>query len=187
MSHRQCFELIITCLLMVMAAVFAPRVLGEEAIDKVFPFAGPPPAFNGLGPGDSLSISPRDHCPVCGMYPSRIPQCAAGMRLEDGRTYYFCSNRCLLLAWRRPRTYLGPQAVVSRLVVLDYFSGQPLDGARAWWITGSDVIGPMGPALVTLDTQKDVAAFVRRHGSTHRFKLDQIDEALWRTIMPAEH
>ena len=124
---------------------------------------------------------------MCGMFPSRIPECAAAMKLKDGRTYYFCSNRCLLTAWHQPRSYLGPEAVVSRMVVLDYFRGQPLDGSMVWWVAGSDVIGPMGPALVTLDSHEAVEAFVRRHGGKQRFKLDQMDDALWRRILPTGH
>ena len=118
------------------------------------------------------------------MFPSRIPQCAAGLELRDGRTYYFCSNRCALQTWRQPLTYLGADAVVSRFVVLDYFSGRPIEAVTAWWIVGSDVVGPMGPALVTLHTRKDVEAFQRRHGGSHIFRLDQIDDALWRIIIP---
>lgn len=146
----------------------------------------PPPASEGLGPDGALRISPKDHCPVCGMFPARIPHCAAGLRLTDGRTFYFCSNRCLLSAWRHPRRHLGADAQIDRMVVLDYFSGKPLDGLTAWWIAGSDVSGPMGPALVTLESKQDVEAFQRRHGGTRVFKPDQIDASLWRKIMPSD-
>lgn len=146
----------------------------------------PPPAPEGMGPDGALRISPKDHCPVCGMFPARIPQCAAGLRLADGRTFYFCSNRCLLIAWRHPRRHLGANARIDRVVVLDYFSGKPLDGLTAWWIAGSDVVGPMGPALVTLESEQDVEAFQRRHGGIQVFKPDQIDASLWRQIMPSD-
>jgi nitrous oxide reductase accessory protein NosL len=120
------------------------------------------------------------------MFPFRIPQCAAGLRLKGGRTYYFCSNRCLLSTWRYPHIHLGKEAVIAQMVVRDYFSGQPLDGGTAWWIAGSDVIGPMGPALVTLQSSRDIETFQRRHGGAHLFKLDQIDATLWQKIMPAD-
>lgn len=146
----------------------------------------PPPAVQGLGPDGTLRLSATDHCPICGMFPARMPHCAAGLRLTDGRTFYFCSNRCLLSAWRYPHRHLGADARIDRMVVLDYFSGKPLDGLNAWWIVGSDVIGPMGPALVTLGSEQDVEAFQRRHGGTQVFKPDQIDASLWRKIMPSD-
>jgi nitrous oxide reductase accessory protein NosL len=120
------------------------------------------------------------------MLPVRNPLCAAGLRLADGRTFYFCSNRCLLTAWRQPHRHLGANARIDRMVVLDYFSGKPLDGLTAWWIAGSDVIGPMGPVLVTLESEQDVKAFQRRHGGTQVFKPGQIDASLWNTIMPSD-
>jgi nitrous oxide reductase accessory protein NosL len=143
----------------------------------------PPPAATSLGPGGDLQISKKDHCPVCGMFPARIPQCAAGLSLHDGRTYYFCSNRCLLMAWRRPENVFGPGSKIQRMVVLDYFSGRPIDGSTAWWIAGSDVVGPMGPALVTFQSSRDGDAFRRRHGGDVPFKLDQLDAALWEKIL----
>ena len=145
------------------------------------------PAAKGLGPQGQLQPSPADRCPVCGMRPARHPKNAAAVVLRDGRTFYFCSNRGLVQALRQPDAYLGiPGADIAQAVVLDYFSGQPIDAQAAHWVTGSDVVGPMGRSWVTLRTASDAERFVRRHGRTHQFQLEDLDEATWHALTQAQ-
>lgn len=149
---------------------------------------GPPAAVHAPDPDGSLRLDPGDHCPICGMFPARLPEYAAALQLNDNRTFYFCSNRCLVGAWRNSETYLGvPADAIKRVIVLDYFDGTPVDGRSAWWIAGSDVIGPMGPALVTLKADDQVAVFKERHGGSLVFRLDQVDAALWSKIVSPEN
>ena len=138
-----------------------------------------------------MTLSESDRCPVCAMFPARRPQTAAAMTLKSGETFYFCGNGCLLRAWLRPTVYLGkPQVEIDRLVVRDYFSGQPIDGRSATWVAGSDVVGPMGPAIIALGDEAQLATFKNRHGGKTVFTFDHVDDALWKTIshrdLPAE-
>ena len=86
------------------------------------------------------------------MFPARRPQTAAAMTLKSGETFYFCGNGCLLRTWLRSNGLPGKnlRRRLIGLVVRDYFSGQPVDGRAATWVAGSDVIGPMGPAIIAL-------------------------------------
>ena len=144
---------------------------------------GPKPASEPLPSDGHLAPSKTDRCPVCAMFPSRYPRAAAAMTLNDGTTYYFCSNGCLLRTWLRPGAYLGKeQAAIERLVVLDYFSGRPIDAHTATWVAGSDVVGPMGPAIIALGAAGHATSFKKRHGGKIVFTLDQLDDNLWRKI-----
>jgi nitrous oxide reductase accessory protein NosL len=118
------------------------------------------------------------------MFPAKQPKSTAGMILADGRSYYFCSNSCLLRTYRHPSIYLGGEApVVVRMLVLDYFSGASIDADSAWWVAGSDVIGPMGPALVALGSRSDAAAFVQRHGGREVFQIKTTDDVMWERLL----
>ncbi len=131
----------------------------------------------------AMQIAPKDRCPVCGMFPVKRPEHAAAMVLDDGRTFYFCANRCLLRTWRDADRYLNVDAAaIERMVVLDFFSGAPLDAHTAMWVAGSDVVGPMGAALATLRSPEDAVRFQARHGGTTVFQLNQIDDALWAVL-----
>jgi nitrous oxide reductase accessory protein NosL len=144
---------------------------------------GPTPAVKGLGHDGQMAISPVDRCPVCAMFPARYQQTAAAMVLKNGHVFYFCSNGCLIRAWLRPGRYLGKKrSDIHRLIVRDYFSGRPIEAASATWVAGSDVVGPMGPAVIALEDAGHLAAFKRRHGAKAVFTFDQINAELWERI-----
>ncbi|BBO91441.1 nitrous oxide reductase accessory protein NosL [Desulfosarcina ovata] len=144
---------------------------------------GPKPALKALSADGQMVMSPSDRCPVCAMFPARRPDSAAAMTLTSGETFYFCSNGCLLRTWLRPGAYLGrDRSEIDRLVVWDYFSGRPIDARNAVWVAGSDVIGPMGPAIVALEDSGQLDTFNRRHHGKTVFRFDQLNDDLWRRI-----
>jgi nitrous oxide reductase accessory protein NosL len=148
---------------------------------------GPRPAVQSISADGRLNLGKSDRCPVCAMFPYRYPQTAAGMTLKNNTTFYFCSNGCLLRSWLRPTVYLGRhRSAIDRLVARDYFCGAPVDGCAALWVAGSDVIGPMGPAIVALGYANQLEAFRKRHGGSAVFTLDELDDNLWRRIHKAE-
>jgi copper chaperone NosL len=168
-----------------------PLIPQAQADDPVkgpaAPRMRPPAAQQPLADDGQMRIGPQDRCPVCGMLPSKRLQTATAMVLADGRTYYFCGNGCLLLTWHNTATYLNvPRERIQRMVVQDYFSGTPLDARVALWVAGSDVIGPMGKALVALSTEAEVARFKERHGGTRVFQLSEMDDALWAALFPPQ-
>ncbi|MDJ0803153.1 MAG: nitrous oxide reductase accessory protein NosL [Desulfobacterales bacterium] len=143
----------------------------------------PRPGKTPLDNQNRMHISRSDRCPVCAMRPAKYPRFAAAIRLQDGTTFYFCSAGCMLKAWLRPDVFLGVRAEDRRQpVAQDYFSGQPLDARHAYWVSGADVLGPMGPALIPLHRSAHVDAFRRRHGGTRVFRLEDLDEDNWKKL-----
>jgi nitrous oxide reductase accessory protein NosL len=165
------------------SALFLTGLLLLIAVSGVTADGGPRPSVESLSTDGQMRIGPSDRCPVCAMFPVRYPRTAAAMVLTGGTTFYFCSNGCLLRAWLRPTVYLArPREAIDRLVVRDYFSGGSIDAHTALWVAGSDVIGPMGPALIALEDAAGLAAFKKRHGAAIVFSLNQLDDALWQRI-----
>jgi copper chaperone NosL len=165
--------------------VTAALILLSDAVQSAD--GGPAYALKSLSADGQMTLSESDRCPVCAMFPARRPQTAAAMTLKSGETYYFCGNGCLLRTWLRSMVYLNkPQAEIDRLVARDYFSGQPVDGRTATWVAGSDVVGPMGPAIIALGDAAQLAAFKNRHGGKTVFTLNQVDDALWKKISRRE-
>lgn len=145
--------------------------------------AVPPPAQKGIGAQGKLQLHPEDLCPVCAMRPAKRPKFAAAIELTDQRTYYFCGNGCMIRAWLHPREYLNA-APEERLkpVVQTFFKGRPMDGREVTWVAGSDVTGPMGPAIVALESPEMAKAFRERHGGKHQFMLEEMNDTLWEKI-----
>jgi copper chaperone NosL len=145
--------------------------------------ARPAPAVQGLGEGDELRPGEHDRCPVCAMVPAKRPRNAAAIEQTDGTTHYFCGTGCMIRSWRHPEVYLGTTPdLLGRPVVQEYFDGKPIDARSAIWVAGSDVIGPMGPALVPLANEEDAATFEERHGGKHRFQLHALTDERWTEI-----
>jgi nitrous oxide reductase accessory protein NosL len=144
--------------------------------------AGSPVAPGRLGLDDNhrMQISSQDRCPVCGMKVIRYPKFSSAIQLNNRDTYYFCSNGCMLKAWLHPEIFLKTsRQALSLAVARDYFSGRQVDAQDVFWIAGSDVIGPMGPAMVALQESHGVDAFLKRHGGRKVFRLQELTDELW--------
>ena len=148
--------------------------------------ADSPSAIPGKRPLDAdgrMRVSEGDRCPVCAMEVIRHPKFASAIALKDGRTFYFCGTGCMIRTWLHPEVFLGvPPEALDRPIVHDYFTGREVDARRVIWVAGSDVVGPMGPALVPIAEDSHVEAFQRRHGGDRTFRLDELDDAAWTEI-----
>jgi len=146
---------------------------------------GPEAAQVGLDGQGHMRPSGEDRCPVCAMpvlEPTR-PLLSA-ISLDDGRTFYFCGTGCMIKTWLAPEQYLrATKEALDRPVVREYFDGDHVDARSVTFVTGSDVVGPMGPAIVPLDSAEDVETFQRRHGGTKSFSLNELDAASFRSIL----
>lgn len=170
--------MLITICLSGLAAALTPPAAWTGELGR-----GPRPAAQPVDDNGRMHISEDDRCPVCAMNVQAHRKFAGAIQLLDGRTFYFCSTGCMIRAWLHPELFLNvPKAHLKRTVVQDYFSGEHLDGASVVWVAGSDVVGPMGPALVPLKSEKDLAAFKARHGAKTTFRLDEMNDAAWERI-----
>jgi nitrous oxide reductase accessory protein NosL len=142
--------------------------------------ASPAAALQGLDAAGQFRIGAEDRCPVCAMPVSDHAKFASAIELADGRTFYFCGTGCMIRTWMHPEAYLhAARTDLKRAVTRDYFAGQPLDAGEAVFVAGSDVVGPMGPALVPLRNDADVRTFNERHGGKTTFRLADMDDARW--------
>ena len=113
----------------------------------------------------------------------RYPKSSSAIQLRGGTTYYFCSTGCMIRSWMHPEIYLGcPTADLKQPVVKEYFTGRHIDARNAIFVFGSDVIGPMGPALVPVMNAHYLKTFKRRHGGKTEFRLKTLDDARWLEI-----
>ena len=145
--------------------------------------AHPKPGLHPLDENGRMLVSPGDRCPVCGMKVEKHRKFAGAIQLSDKTTYYFCGTGCMIRTWMHPEIFLGiDKANVKLPVAREYFTGREVDARDVIWVAGSDVIGPMGPALVPLKDENSLKVFMQRHGGRTTFRLEDMDDALWRAI-----
>jgi nitrous oxide reductase accessory protein NosL len=117
------------------------------------------------------------------MQVSKHQKFACAIELKNGKTFYFCGSGCMIRSWMHPDIFLGvTKTELKRSVVQDYFTGDQVSGESVFWVAGSDVIGPMGPALVPLKNEKGLEVFKRRHGAKTVFRLSEMTDEKWQQI-----
>ena len=158
-------------------SIFHFPVLADDS--KTGPHSGLKP----LDESGAMQISSQDRCPVCAMQVSKYEKFACAVQLIDGRTYYFCGTGCMIRSWMHPEIFLGAtKEELKRSVVQDYFSGEQVPGRSVYWVAGSDVIGPMGPALVPLKDEQHLDVFKKRHGAKAVFRLSEMTDEKWQQV-----
>ena len=135
-------------------------------------------------PETPLKPGHRDRCPVCGMFVMPYPEWIAQVRLRDGSTVFFdgCKDlfRYLLLNNRhRPE---GSGKGVAAIFVTNYYDGETIAARNAYFVVGSDVMGPMGPELVPHRSYGAAADFVKDHHGLAILRFDDINEGVIRAI-----
>lgn len=155
----------------------------EQAVPNQAVAAALAPAKRGLDAQGQMRPSEGDRCPVCAMDVTRHPKFASAIQLEDGSTYYFCGTGCLIKSWLHPEIFLArTKGELKRAVTREYFGGKTVDALAAHWVAGSDVVGPMGPALVPLEREADIETFKQRHGGKTTFKLSSLTDERWEQL-----
>ncbi len=139
-----------------------------------------PKAGAGLDAQGQMVVGDDDRCPVCAMRVKEHPKFASAIALDDGTTYYFCGTGCMMRSWLHPEVFLGADPKrLDRAVTPEYFTGKHVDATSVVWVAGSDVVGPMGPALVPLADDASATKFKERHGGKTTFKLGELTDEKW--------
>lgn len=123
---------------------------------------------------------PKDLCPVCGMLVSKYPHWVATIVYKDGHAHHFDGAKDLFKFWFDPPKYAAGhnREQMARITVTDYYNLQAVDARAAFYVTGSDVLGPMGHELVPLATQADAEDFMKEHKGKRILRFDQVTKAL---------
>ena len=90
--------------------------------------------------------SPQDKCPVCGMFVAKYPDFMAEIIFKDGSYAVFDGAKDMFhyyLDLHRYNPSKTPEDIES-IYVTDYYCLDIIDGAKALFITGSNITGPMG-------------------------------------------
>ncbi|MDZ7640917.1 MAG: nitrous oxide reductase accessory protein NosL [Desulfurivibrio sp.] len=124
-------------------------------------------------------IDAREKCPVCGMFPARYPQWISQLQLAGGEVFYFDGMKDLLAYYFNPAEFGGAaDQEVAAIWTRDYYTTEWIDARRAYFVTGSDVHGPMGHEFVPLASEDKARSFKKDHGGEQILRFEQIDPEL---------
>jgi len=123
---------------------------------------------------------PKDLCPVCGMLVSKYPNWVATIVYKDGHAHHFDGAKDMFKFWFDPAKYAAGhrREDMAALSVTDFYNLQAIDARKAWYVVGSDVLGPMGHELVPLATKEDAADYLKDHKGRRILRFDQVTKEL---------
>lgn len=127
---------------------------------------------------------PQGNCAVCGMFVANFPDWAAAVTFKDGTTAWFDGPKdlfaCLLdLGRYAPRRKM---ADIVSVRMKDYYGLAPIDGRKAFYVLGSEVMGPMGRELVPFASEADARDFVRDHKGKRILGFQEVTPAVLKSL-----
>jgi len=126
----------------------------------------------------------RDRCPVCGMLVAPYADWTGQVQHGDGETVFFDGNKDLftyLLNLERYATEKNRTNVVA-VFVTNYYDGEMISARTAFFVTGSNVMGPMGQELVSHRSIEAAEDFMADHKGERILRFDEVSEEILRNL-----
>ena len=132
-------------------------------ITSSFCFASPPAA-----PGA------KDRCAVCGMFVAPYPNWVSIVQFKDGTKAYFDGPKDMFTYVFNLKKYnsAAKPEDIAEIYVTEYYSTQLQKAAEVFFITESDVMGPMGTELIPIAGKEAALTFLRDHKGKKIMQFD---------------
>jgi nitrous oxide reductase accessory protein NosL len=120
----------------------------------------------------------KDLCPVCGMLVSKYPNWVAVVRYRDGHAHFFDGPKDMFKYLHDYAQYAPGHRKqdIAGMHVTEFYSLGKMDARKAFYVIGSDVLGPMGNELVPLETRADAEEFLKDHKGKQILAFEQVTE-----------
>lgn len=121
-----------------------------------------------------------DRCPVCGMFVLPYPNWIATMEFRDGSHVFFDGPKDMFRYYLNLGSTHAPQKPedLAGIFVTDYYSTQPIPAREAFFVMGSDILGPMGNELVPHASRGHAETFSKDHGGGQVLTFDEVSQQL---------
>jgi nitrous oxide reductase accessory protein NosL len=123
-------------------------------------------------------------CPVCGMFVAKYPDWSATVRFKDGTISYYDGPKDMFSHYFDTARYTPGrhQADIVALTVKEYYSLEMIDARTAFFVTGSDVNGPMGSELIPFKSDKDAKSFILDHKGKRILRFNDVTRQIIKSL-----
>ncbi len=110
------------------------------------------------------------------MFVAKYPEWIGTVLYQDGHAHHFDGAKDLFMYLQDlPRWAPGDEAAnIASIGVTEYYGLTQIDTHAAWYVIGSDVLGPMGHELVPLETEEDAEEFLKDHAGKRILRFDEV-------------
>jgi len=123
-----------------------------------------------------IKPSEGDRCPVCGMFVYKYPQWTAEIIFKDGTYVTFDGPKDMFRYYFDIKRYSNGRTRddIESIYVTDYYTTRPVNARDVYFITGSDVLGPMGEELVPVKGRDAAETFMKDHNGEKMLRFDEV-------------
>jgi nitrous oxide reductase accessory protein NosL len=109
--------------------------------------------------------TPKDKCPVCGMFVAKYPDFLAEILFKDGSYAVFDGTKDMFKYYLNLKKYNASKGLedIDSIYVTDYYNLALINGYQAFYVMGSDIYGPMGRELIPLEKEAEAKEFMKDH------------------------
>lgn len=120
-------------------------------------------------------IPPDEKCPVCGMFVAKYQPWIAQVQYSEDDVKMFDGVKDMMAYYFEPEKFGGKQGIeATSIYVKDYYTQEWIDGKIAFYVVGSDVMGPMGHELIPFDSQSAAENFMKDHKGKKIYQFNDI-------------
>jgi copper chaperone NosL len=114
---------------------------------------------------EGRELKKTDRCPVCGMFVYEYAKWVARIVFKDGSAYFYDGAKDMFKHIFNVAKYTPGKSLenIAEIHVTDYYDVELIQANEAYYVIGSDVLGPMGHELVPLKNQSSAQEFLRDH------------------------
>jgi nitrous oxide reductase accessory protein NosL len=125
-----------------------------------------------------------EKCPVCGMFVAKYPDFLTEIIFKDGSHAVFDGAKDMFKFLFDISKYAPSRKAeeIDSIFVTDYYSFQMVDGREAFYVIGSNVLGPMGKELVPFAKKEDSEEFTADHMGKSMLRFNKVTPELVKTL-----
>ncbi|MFZ2161406.1 MAG: nitrous oxide reductase accessory protein NosL [Sideroxyarcus sp.] len=122
----------------------------------------------------------KDLCPVCGMLVSKYPNWIAVVRYRDGHAHFFDGAKDMFKYLHDLPKYAPGHSRedIAGMHVTEFYGLSKVDAHKAFYVIGSDVLGPMGHEFVPLEMRADAEEYLKDHKGKQILTFGQVSAAI---------
>lgn len=133
--------------------------------------------------GYKIEITKDSRCPVCGMFVYKHPKWVAFLSYEENgkkQELFFDGVKDMMKFIHEPKKYgfKNDDFAYDLVLVKDYYTLDVIAAKEAFYVFGSDVVGPMGNELIPFKKEEDARMFKLDHVGTKLLKFDEITKSI---------
>ncbi len=132
------------------------------------------------------SIPKKERCPVCGMFVAKYGTWITQIHTDNEKVFMFDGVKDMVIYYHNPSKY-SHKGSITEIYVKDYYSQQWIDGRKAHYVMGSDVLGPMGHEFIPFSQEAAALNFKKDHHGMGILQFDEITPDILSTMKNSMH